>query len=78
LGFLVAFCEQDGREVTPLLLLKNAVPLHEVPAGIETEWVSQEGWAEIRRAVLQHNPGLGGCLDLFEDRGSLPASPDPL
>jgi hypothetical protein len=47
-------------------LLKNAVPLYEVPAAIEAEWVSREGWAEIRRAVLLHNPGLGGCLDLFE------------
>ncbi len=51
LGFLVAFYEQDGREVTPLLLLKNAVPLYEAPAAIETDRVSREAWAEIRRAV---------------------------
>jgi hypothetical protein len=68
LGFLAAFCEHNGREVTPLLLLKNAVPLYEVPAAIEADRVSQEGWAEIRRSVLLHNPGLGGCLELFEDR----------
>ena len=68
LGFLVAFCEQDGREVTLLLLLKNAVPLYEVPAAIEADRVSQEGWAQIRRAVLLHNPGLSGCLELFEGR----------
>ncbi len=49
LGFLVAFCEQDGREIIPLLLLKNAVPLYEVPAAIEADWVSQEGWVQIRR-----------------------------
>lgn len=68
LGFLAAFCEQDGREVTPLLLLKNAVPLHEVPDAGETDRVSAEAWARIRRAVLLYNPGLGGCLDLFEGR----------
>ncbi len=62
LGFLVAFCEQDGQEVTPLLLLKNAVPLYEVPAAIETDRVSREAWVGIRGAVLLYNPGPGGCL----------------
>lgn len=68
LGFLAAFCEQDDRQVTPLLLLKNAVPLYEAPDAYETDRVSAETWAQIRRAVLLYNPGLGGCLDLFEDR----------
>ena len=68
LGFLVAFCEQDGREVTPLLLLKNAVPLYELRGVGEADRVSPEAWSRIRRAVLLYNPGLGGCLDLFEGR----------
>jgi hypothetical protein len=42
LGFLVAFCDQDGRRVTPLLLLKNAVPHYEVPDATETDRVSLE------------------------------------
>lgn len=69
--FLVAFCEQREHEVAPLLLLKNVVPLYDVPGASETNALAADAWIGIRRAVLLYNPGLGGCLKLFESRSSL-------
>lgn len=64
--FLVSFCEQRGQEITPLLLLKNVVPLYDVPGVSTTNELGPEAWTGMRRTLLLYNPGLDGCLRLFE------------
>jgi len=70
--FLVAFCEQREQEITSLLLLKNVVPLYDLPGASATDELGSEVWSGIRRATLLYNPGLDGCLKLFGNRASVP------
>lgn len=60
--FLLAFSHDQDHTRTPLLLLKNAVPPYALPELMPGR-LGPATWSQIRRAVVQYNPGLGGYLD---------------
>lgn len=69
-AFVVAFVEQNpgSPSATPLILLKNALPLYESPWLTWTGPLEATDWSRMKRRVLFHNPGLAGCLTEWESR----------
>lgn len=68
--FIVAFVEQNPScsWATPLILLKNALPLYEPSWPTLIGPLEQAEWLRIKRGVTFHNPGLVRCLTELESR----------
>lgn len=64
---IVAVAETDGMQLTPLLLLKNPVPLWQKPRTLGDGHIDSSTWSRLRRDLLIHNPGLGGFLELLDE-----------
>ncbi|WP_332238831.1 hypothetical protein [Sporolactobacillus sp. KGMB 08714] len=70
-NFIVAFCESKLSDtgkmvITPLLLLKNAVPFYNINRPLNVGSISCQLWTKIKTIILFHNPGLTGCLKEFD------------
>lgn len=63
---ILAFADHHDAVLSPLVLLKNPVPLWQrtgVLADLKDGPIPRSLWPKLARVVLIHNPGLGGFLE---------------
>ncbi|TWP32313.1 hypothetical protein [Leekyejoonella antrihumi] len=62
---VVAFGVRNEHELSPLLVLKNAIALWAVHRDLPDGIIDSADWTWLRHLCLLHNPGLDGALTVI-------------